>query len=922
MTDNSKYPRGSEWRKWDLHVHTPNTQKNDCFRTTDKSKDVWGLFCENIENSDVDVIGITDYFSVTNYFNFVQIFKKKYPNSTKIFFPNIELCTSDVVNKASEEVNMHLIFDPEISQKQIHEFLKNLKTNKTDTKGRNIKALELTSKNDFEEATTTRAFIEKAFKNTFGDKAKLLDYFLIITAVNNDGARPTRGVKRKEIISDEIDKFSHGFFGGSQNTKYFLETGRLESEDEIAPKPVICCSDVHSFEDMNIWLGKEFINQNGEKVKEISWIKADPTFEGLKQILYEPESGERVKISPIKPDHKDDYKVISKIRFKHSNDFPNEIEFNQNLCSIIGSRSSGKSALLAYIAHSIDAELAERMVLGPGEGEEYHWAKIDLDYTIEWNNGKSNDECPGKIIYVPQNYLFEKSKDSDEIKDKINPVLFRVLPEFEVKYTQAEKNIELHNQQILEHVDVYFELSDSIKSIDEKLKDLGNKNAIEEEKKQIESKIKYIKEKNQLSDEELKRYQEISSTLSTIAGRIEEIYTELSQISEVSEDQIFFSGLKITLFPALANLPTVLQAAIREKLEKKEGKILEEINKQVVEYKKSVEIEKKESEEKVLKIKKGNIKLIDKYQKNVELEGFMEKFNEYNKILKKIEDEERKKKKTQDEINKCVKTLKAKLDLRKSIIEDLETSLESSDQSSIESIRFMLEYGFNANLEDLMSEINIKERSDFIEKGQLKINNIREKPGEFLLLLYSGKQKVISGYAPKVVAKDTLSLTEKILFTAEMEGDKIGGFSEPTMTPGKRALFLLRLILTESDDTWPLLIDQPEDDLDSRSIYYDIVPFLKEKKKERQIIMVSHDANLVIGSDSEQFIVANRDGTDRKNTDGLQFNYLTGSLEYTKQKDETCEDTLKSQGVREHACEILDGGKIAFEQRRNKYNIN
>lgn len=50
-----------------------------------------------------------------------------------------------------------------------------------------------------------------------------------------------------------------------------------------------------------------------------------------------------------------------------------------------------------------------------------------------------------------------------------------------------------------------------------------------------------------------------------------------------------------------------------------------------------------------------------------------------------------------------------------------------------------------------------------------------------------------------------------------MEGDEIGGFSEPTMTPGKRALFLLRLILAESNDTWPLLIDQPEDDLDSRS---------------------------------------------------------------------------------------------------------
>jgi predicted ATP-dependent endonuclease of OLD family len=154
-----------------------------------------------------------------------------------------------------------------------------------------------------------------------------------------------------------------------------------------------------------------------------------------------------------------------------------------------------------------------------------------------------------------------------------------------------------------------------------------------------------------------------------------------------------------------------------------------------------------------------------------------------------------------------------------------------------------------------------------------------------------------------------------------MENDKIGGFYKSTMTPGKRALFALKLILAESEDTWPLLIDQPEDDLDSRSIHGDIVPFLKKKKKERQIIMVSHNANLVISADSEQIIVANRNGDDRKNADGKQFNYLTGSIENTKEKDKKHKDTLKAQGIREHACEILEGGRIAFEQRRNKYNI-
>jgi len=651
------------------------------------------------------------------------------------------------------------------------------------------------------------------------------------------------------------------------------------------------------------------------------WIKADLTFDGFKQIVYEPEPGERVKISPVEPDQKDDYKIISKIRFTNTNDFPEEIEFNKNLCSIIGSRSSGKSALLAYVAHSVDKELAEELVKGPGEGADYYWDKIDLVHSIEWGNRQSNDESPGKIVYIPQNYLFKESKNSDEIKEKIKPVLFKVLPHFKIKYEQAVNNIGVYNQQISGQIDNWFDLSDSIKSLDEQLKNLGDKTAIEKEKEEIELKIKNLKEKNQLSNEDLKQYQEISAVLSKHAGRIDVINTELSQISNVSEEQNYFIELKVTLSPSMASLPKGLQDVIKKSLEKKEDEILKEINKQVVNYKNTIEREKTEAEETIAKIKEEKKELIEKYQKNIELEGHVKKLNEYNETIGKINETAMEKNNSKNQLEKCEEVIKFAIDQRKSLIKELATNIDNADQSTLKGIKYGVEYGFDENLEEVTQKINIKEKSKFIEKGKLSIDEIREKPGEFLSDLYSGEQKIIKGNEKKQVARDVLSLTEKILFNAEMEGDKIGGFSEPTMTPGKRALFLLRLILAESEDTWPLLIDQPEDDLDSRSIYDDIVPFLKDKKKERQIIMVSHNANLVIGSDSEQVIVANRHGTDRKNADGRQFNYLTGSLEYSKTKDEDCEDTLESQGVCEHSCEILDGGRIAFEQRKNKYKI-
>lgn len=116
------------------------------------------------------------------------------------------------------------------------------------------------------------------------------------------------------------------------------------------------------------------------------------------------------------------------------------------------------------------------------------------------------------------------------------------------------------------------------------------------------------------------------------------------------------------------------------------------------------------------------------------------------------------------------------------------------------------------------------------------------------------------------------------------------------------------------------MIDQPEDDLDSRSIWHTIVPYLMTRKRERQIIMARHAANLVIGADSEQVIVANRQGMDRKNRDGRAFCYLSGSLEHSESKNAS-QDVLESCGIREHSCDLLDGGEPAFRKRKEKYNF-
>ena len=126
---NRPFPRGSEWRKWDLQVHAPFGKLYDGYSTDDGS-DVLDKFCDEVENSDVEVFGITDYFSSGGFDTFMSRFQKKYPDSKKSFLFNLELRLNETVNQALEEVNIHLVFNP-LSLDRVGKFLSMLSVVKT-----------------------------------------------------------------------------------------------------------------------------------------------------------------------------------------------------------------------------------------------------------------------------------------------------------------------------------------------------------------------------------------------------------------------------------------------------------------------------------------------------------------------------------------------------------------------------------------------------------------------------------------------------------------------------------------------------------------------------------------------------------------------------------------------------------------------
>lgn len=149
---------------------------------------------------------------------------------------------------------------------------------------------------------------------------------------------------------------------------------------------------------------------------------------------------------------------------------------------------------------------------------------------------------------------------------------------------------------------------------------------------------------------------------------------------------------------------------------------------------------------------------------------------------------------------------------------------------------------------------------------------------------------------------------------------KFNGIALDNLSPGLKGVALLILFLElDKEDTRPLLIDQPEENLDNRSIYETLVGYFKAAKSRRQVIMVTHNPNLVVNTDSEQVIVTNFDREKKEQSSFIH--YVSGSLENTFQENPAEQIMLERKGIREHICQILEGGKEAFENREKKYGF-
>jgi len=917
--------RGSQWRKWDLHVHSPVTYGGS-----------YDEFVKNLNTSEAEVIGINDYCTIEGY---EKVISKSGGTGNKILFPVIEFRMNNMVLdkndprlKSGPRINFHIIFDNDT------DLILRIKTW--------LNSLSCLYESGKKEKLGNIKIPDNCSKIT-------LDYFHVVETLEKD-----EFLKHKFLVwlpydeyggIDNIDPKNDGYFKlglinktsiiGSSNKKqidFFLWKNKKHKKEVIKmwlgerQIPCIKGSDSH---EINYPFGK-LKDHSSQPTERYCWIKADLTFEGLKQILYEPE--DRIYIGRENPALFRNAVVDS---FNTSNE--NEkfflkkignIYFNQGLNCIIGSRGSGKSTLLDATALS----LGDMDVLNENRNNYigFFFQRNDKDII----NAEVRNSSAGEIEELSPNtaknsgFLFDyyHQKQIGDFADpnneeKLSRFLFK-------KIFQEDTGVNLLFDELGKHRDTFAsKLAINREKVVACEKEISKEEEVNNKVKDKNSRVKFLT-KPAIKDLLTKRSKiiELRERIKRINDRLENIEEEPLISNKDAVDTNFFNEL---LLSEIDPEGTILPEEWKD-LEKEASNFLkslgvneEELKKQIAKL--IVKIEdlepsfnfterlntiweeiKKESAKQNLTITKEDLGKIDSIQKDILT------------LEEQIADIKNRKEEKQTLLGERKCLLEGYINYLDSVKDKLDESFKKllEGDGAILNDTIKLEIGTISPIDSYLDCIQEKAVHD-LEKD---LHNFPNKKPLLELFKRLGSDKLMIGfrnndfkdwkirglgirsldYFKNIKNKEEVVmhleellpvLTSHLLWRPDLTKE-----FKPlkNCSIGERGTALLSIILIAG--TEPLIIDQPEDDLDHFYLYKTLTPIIKGVKKKRQLIFATHDANIVINSDAELISIVTTD-------DGKFGDITLTSIENLK--------------TREKVMDILEGGKKAFKRREQKYGF-
>lgn len=1009
-------PKGAEWSKWDLHVHTPSSLVQHFKATEDK--DIWEKYISDLESlpPEFKVIGINDYLFLDGYRKVQQYKQNGRLKNLDLILPVIEFRLKKFSgHKQFKRINFHVIFSDEVTADLIqNQFLNTLTGEYHLTPGvdklmwngavtpESLADLgqKIKSTIPIEQLPNYGTDLEEGFNNLNLDEKSVIDrlkdstyfkgkFLFAIGKTEWDALSWSDNsiAEKKDVINK-----ANIVFTASKSVAAF-QNAKCKLTEQKVNDLVLDCSDAHSNSEST---DKDRIGNC------FTWIKADRTFDGLKQIVNEPDRvfiGDMPEIISRVKSNKTKYiesLVIERIpEYKLPEEWFNatEINFNHELVAIIGNKGNGKSAIADIIGLLGNTKNGEHFSFltsskfrkaSPNRAQSFNaslvWASGDTD-KINLNERVSPSSFE-KVKYIPQNFLEKLCNDNEtDFEKELRKVIFthvstadklnQVSLEDLIKYKTEiiSEKIGLIKNDISEINAIIIELENNRsplyrKSIEENLKakqaeleahksskpvvileptsseeiqsqQQGYFAQINQQKKDLEKVNEEIKTKDQtklnLNVEltELKKFEQSTVNFQQQFEKLKNDYRSNLQKYGFDVDNIIKITIEGATFKERINVITdeisqidlLFNPSTLENLPSKKA----QLSKGIKELQAKLDAPSKLYQEYLEAIKVWETKQIE-VTGNIESDGSIRFLEEKLKYIDKklpgdIESARelritkvRELFKEKSEITKIYKELYSpvtkfigqynNLTSNYPIAVDVSLNLSGfSDRfftyvsqgakgsfygkedsynrlkSIIEGVDFNNEEQVIQFLDNIITSLEFDQRESFKDEPREIVNQLRKDfYSDFYEYLFS-IDFLLPNYELKL---DNKSVSE--------------------LSPGEKGALLLIFYLILDQDDIPLVIDQPEENLDNQSVYKILVPFIKEAKNRRQIIIVTHNPNLAVVCDAEQIVNVRIDKTN-----GNKVHINTGAIENLE--------------INNKLVEILEGTLPAFNNRDLKYSI-
>jgi ABC-type lipoprotein export system ATPase subunit len=952
---STSYPRGSEWRKWDLHVHTPASAIAHTLGNN------WDIFVEKLIDAaiyhDIHAIATADYFTIQGY----RELQKYYNADTRILsvndkeieifiLPGVELRLNSFTRR-NESINLHIFFDPDncsddfITQNFLEELYVKYRGATLPLKKQNLIAIgksiaentQFDPGQDFTRLTEAHklGFIRKAIKtvtlshNNLEDalnnidsifKKQKLDSQTYLTAVVGKGHGGIDSLhwfeenlqfSRAGLVREDLANQANIIFSNSINDReFYLGLVKNTPPNEVVSrfrhlKPCVWGSDAHSLDNL--------LHPSNGNTFDYTWIKSELSFEGLKQITFEPDL--RVIIQQENPKEEEVFANIESLGIAFPNDLKikdkgsletvefcingdKSIDLSTNLTCIIGGRGSGKSTILHLLYNLLTTLETNRLT------------KVDsplFNLNLESNDvlkevrSLTRAEIPIKSEFFFQNEIEKSAKDINAMSLLIKNRLFG-LSEVNGKESSL-KNAEYSWQKSAYEFDEIISTFESIKELESEIELLSKE-------------VSTLKKQSDVIKS--KEYTELLIQIEKIANEISSFNSYTGEYTDIQKEvSILIINSKKLNWGKFQN-QTVIDGFIKD------------LEKWQLVLKDAYSISKGQYDdaryEIVIEEKKNTLKEFLR-QKGISQENIGELTEATQQISELTEQIQRSKKKMEEfrEIYQNKSTIITRFKKNYSEYEERFNSVISILHSGLSEIEFDEQQAM-ISFDTVVDEEFIKDAIvEFIKSKNTSKVNLRENSLKTILFSNDSisisdiieDQEMIASVIVNSVKADVHKqvLCEMISnprfaerlhlhflkYYYDISNIKVktllGGKSLQHTSFGERCGIVMAIVLVAG--TNPIIIDQPEDNLDGRYISNVLVPLLWRQKKKRQIILATREANIVIGGDSELILIL------EKGDQGTSF----------------LPSTIENISLRSKYIWILDGGENAFRKRESKYSI-